>query len=257
MINFLRPFNSYWRTYHIYNFWLYQLLKNWSLIKLARQMAHDPVLVASKMAFLNKYAKGTLYEASWQVYSLKSLLTHYFYMHYLTDVEMQVQRLKCRSCGGSGRHVYYHGYSDEIRDVNYCWHCDGTGTYKKIEIVAFTFHIEGKEFGWHSPLALVDFDVYKPLTKGKYKGEKPAEYEPRGDNDDFLLAMLIVNEFLWLKKASVNNRRYTLPWALRMDISHLRSALPYWIRTGFKMFVDWLIADGGDAYYFNENTIPF
>lgn len=248
MIDFLNPYQSW--TFP--NFLLPKLLKNWSVIRIARQLAHDPALVAGKMIFLNRFTKGSLQAVSWEIYHLKRQLTWYFYHHYPTDVAQEEQRLHCRSCGGTGKHISYYWESGDIRNIDICWHCNGTGTYKKVQLMGFTFHIDGKCFGWHQPRDLVEFDVYEPLLIGKYKGEKSSEWL-KTDDDDTLLAYLTIHEFLWRKGLALH--RYGIGWALKQDIKRLRWYAPRIMRLWWKHFVNELIWD--QQHPNHPDYIPF
>ena len=254
MINFLHDhyvdrYNGHWYD----NSWVYKYLRNFDLMRDVHRHIPPPFneanMAATAMSVINSLAKGTLSEVSDEIYWAKRKLTKYLYLHYPTDVQLLKQTLVCKSCAGTGE---YRRYDWDEEWAEECYRCNGTGIYRTVEIVAFTFWIDGVDFRWHMPRTLCDFDVYIPAEVGEYKDVKQANFSvPDGDNyRTYLRAYLLVQEFLW--RVGYVDSHITLLRALRVDLSRIRHNLPRVLRYRFDEFKDWLI---GDADYYPPYTI--
>lgn len=106
---------------------------------------------AESLRTLNAWARHQQ-DSSWRndIYEMKSLfLQEMDAIGFLKSVGLVRQDIKCHSCV-RGWHIFYHADGTE-RDAEPCWHCGGTGVYKKVLLYAFTVKIDGKEFVWHQP----------------------------------------------------------------------------------------------------------
>jgi len=241
-------------TYYNRAFWTPAILHNREVINESRIYSQNPLIAADSMLTLNHFAKGALSAAKDDIYFLKAKMTKHLYTHYPCDVKLLKQTLKCRSCDGTGTYTrtdYYH----DIQWEDSCWHCGGTGVYREVEIIAFTFHIGSETISWHQPRGLVDFDVFIPATVGIYEGEKPARFIRDENTENFLLDYLTVWEFL--RQQGVLQSRIGLFRAIRTDLSRIKAITPVLLRQWANSFADWLIGDKlyerGELYWFNDD----
>lgn len=247
-------------TYYNRAFWTPQIIRNWKTIQQSHALTHqlnihrNAYQAAIAMKHLNYYANGALGAAKDEIYFLKHKLTKYLYTHYPCDVQLLKQTLKCHSCDGTGTYTRTNYYHDILWEDD-CWHCGGTGIYRTVEIIAFTFYINGETIAWHQPRGLVDFDVYLPEIVGVYQGEKPARFIRNDNTENFLLDYLTVWEFL--RQQGVLQSRIGLLRAIRTDLSRIKHVAPVLLRNWGNKAVDWLIGDRlyeqGELYWFNDD----
>lgn len=84
---------------------------------------------------------------AYEIYHLKDLLLRAFWMRGMgRRVTAQTQVVACRGCDGTGVH-------GPPWNETTCWHCWGSGVYKRIPILRFEFEIAGRRYVWHAPRA--------------------------------------------------------------------------------------------------------
>jgi hypothetical protein len=82
-----------------------------------------------------------------EFYTIKNRLLKKYGTHICYDVQF-IEGKKCHTCGGTGIYSKYYDSYGFVSDVNYCWHCDGTGWYKlpvwnilaRLQFGKYTFH---------------------------------------------------------------------------------------------------------------------
>lgn len=158
---------------------------------------------------LNRHAQTT---GNRYIYRLKNHLVRHLYLSELcTSATIDIQRLLCRSCRGTGDN----GYGD-----GWCPRCDGTGTYRTVQLYRFVFFHDRVPYVWHQPAALVDWPVELTDPKRGYYTENPAPPVHLAPGEDSLLFAIIHAYLIQTDTpAAVLPEVPTLAGALRQDFA--------------------------------------
>lgn len=115
------------------------------------------------------------------IYVLKSrLIEHLYLAGRCTSATLQVQKLVCHRCWGSGEDPEY--YDDE------CDRCGGTGIYRQYELIRFAFDIDGQHYVWHQPRGIVTWPVHLTDDQvGEYEDTPAGSRCPLDDGESELL----------------------------------------------------------------------
>jgi len=82
-----------------------------------------------------------------EFYAIKNRLLKKYGKHICYDVQF-IEGKRCHTCGGTGIYSKHYDNYGFVSDVNYCWHCEGTGWYKRpvwnmlarLQFGKYTFH---------------------------------------------------------------------------------------------------------------------
>lgn len=113
----------------------------------------NPDAIAAHCMFhLNHHARRRAAAHKSYYYALKNqLVCHFYQASFCESVTLQVQKLSCWGCDGTGK--------DSWNDYDVCPRCEGTGVYRQQQLYRFVFRIDGRSYVWHQPDGLVTWPV--------------------------------------------------------------------------------------------------
>lgn len=241
--------DSYYRDYA---FKMPTLVRQFLASKLAERENADLLTVCESLQVLNQWARHQ-HDSSWRddIYELKSLfLQEMFARGHLKPVEMVRQDIQCNTCE---RGVYRRYYDDgNISYEDLCWHCNGTGVYKRVLLYAFTVEVGDRKFVWHQVADKVKWNV--PL-RTDYAMEQddngdwhvdlmqlPKFKEPKGETPKMtewqlqrhlMRLAVFVTRYDWFEKLELDTLKHVLAW----DVGEAKRRLGRWLddRIGWRI----------------------
>lgn len=222
---------------------------------------------AESLRTLNSWARHQQ-DSSWRddIYEMKSLfLQEMNALGFLKSVEMVRQDIKCNRCNKGVQTSYY--ADGNVADQSACWHCNGTGVYKKVLLYAFTVKIDGKEFVWHQLADRAKWahvDRWYPIEYDDAGNPcvdldaLPKFREPKGDapklsawqfQKHLMTLAVFVTRNIAFEKLELDGLASTLRW----DVSELKRRAGRWLDDR----VGWRVIQALKRAGLIEDSLPF
>ncbi len=158
---------------------------------------------------LNRIAKNIDPDYAKRIYWFKNQLIKFWYMNgFCRKVSLDIQKLKCWRCDGTGEH-WMTGED--------CWKCRGSGVFRTVYLYQFVFNFDGRRYIWHQPKDLVDWGVsWEVGPLGDYGYRTPIWTRLSSEHEDVLVATLY--EYLLAQDQDVEEMKKRLSWDQRRPL---------------------------------------